>query len=81
MRLNKQQAKVVKDGLFVALSYKYKHPDALPNQFGDIWINDAQKRGYLRRMADAGRIWRNQKWRGWYSWCTYRRPDDMEIPF
>lgn len=81
MRLSKAKAKIVKDGLFAALSEeKYLHPDALPNSFGDIWINDAQKRSYLRRMADKGIIYLAYHSRGWYAWYTYKKPSG-DFPF
>lgn len=72
MRLSKQEAQVVKSGLIASLKTDvYIHPERLPNQFGDIWINDEQKRSYLRRLAKNGVI--SSKWheRGWYKWFTY----------
>ena len=81
MRLSKAQAQIVKDGLVNALSYDvYRHPNRLPNEFGGIWINDQQKRAYLRRLAEKGLVFQNWHERGWYKWFTYKkRPED--IPF
>ena len=71
MRLTKVQANIVKDGLVAALSDKFKHPDSLPNSFGDIWINDQQKRAYLRRFMKKGIIRGKYHERGWYKWYSY----------
>lgn len=81
MRLSKTQAQIVKDGLVAALSEEvYRHPDRLPNNFGDIWIDDQQKRAYLRRLAEKGIIWQAYHSRGWYRWFTYKKPTG-DLPF
>jgi len=81
-RVTKEIADQIKQGLLNALQTDhFMHPDYLPNEFRGTWINDAQKRAYLRRMADKGEIWRKQQWRGWYSWCTYRTPGAADFPF
>lgn len=81
MRLSKAQAEIVKHGLVMSLQDDvYKHPDALPNYFGDIWINDQQKRAYLRRLADNGVIFAKWNERGWYKWYTYKSKKGW-IPF
>lgn len=73
MRLSKKDAQAVKNGLVAALNTNlFIHPSHLPNQFDGIWINDAQKRAYLRRMADSGLIQARWHERGWYKWYTYR---------
>ena len=77
-RLTKPEAKIVRDGLILALEDErqhhdiFVHPDWLPNRFGDIYINDAQKRGYLARLAQEGRIQQHYTAKGWYKYCTYR---------
>lgn len=72
MRLNKVQANFVKRGLIESLQQgKFIHPDRISNEFNGIWINDQQKRAYLRRLAEAGKIRVRYHSRGWYSWNTY----------
>lgn len=73
-KVTKAIADQIKQGLLDALKTDlFMHPDYLPNEFRGIWINDAQKRAYLRRMMEAGII--QGKWheRGWYKWYSYRK--------
>lgn len=72
MRLSKQEAEAVKVGLVNALiREEFRHPKRLPNNFGDIWINEQKKRAYLRRLAEKGLIRAAWHERGWYRWYTY----------
>jgi hypothetical protein len=81
MRLSKSDAESVKNGLMLSLDYRaYKHPQTLPNVFDGIWINDDQKRAYLRRLADKGLIVAKPHQRGWYKWNTYKLSADW-LPF
>ena len=73
-RLTKEIAEQVKHGLYEALKDDiFMHPNYLPNKFGGIWINDAQKCAYLRRMMESGVIQGKYHKRGWYKWYSYRR--------
>jgi hypothetical protein len=81
MRLSKSEAERVKQGLIMSLNADfYKHPETLPNEFEGIWINDQQKRAYLRRLADKGLIVAKWHERGWYKWYTYKLSADW-LPF
>lgn len=72
-RLKPHQANAVKVGLMRSLTDKFVHPYRLPNVFDGIWINDAQKRAYLRRLAERGLIRFAYHERGWYRYNTYSR--------
>jgi len=73
-RLTKEIADQIKQGLYDALKPDiFMHPDYLPNEFRGIWIDDNQKRAYLRRMMEAGKIQGKYYARGWYKWYSYRR--------
>jgi len=77
-RLTKKEAQIVKDGLLSQMTDRYRHSQMFGNKFGDIWINDAQKRGYLRRLAENGLCQQAYEQRGWYKWYSYKA---LELPF
>ena len=73
-RVTAEIAEQIKQGLYDALQPDiFMHPDYLPNEFRGIWISDAQKRAYLRRMMESGVIQAEWHERGWYKWYSYRR--------
>jgi len=76
-RLTKKEAQIVKDGLMSQMTSRYRRSEMFGNEFGGIWINDAQKRGYLRRLAEKGLIMQAYGERGWYKWYSYKA---LELP-
>lgn len=73
-RLTPYQANMVRSGLEAALSLEtFKRPYSITNYPNDIHITDRQKSYYLHQLADKGVIERKYQYRGWYTWCTFRR--------
>lgn len=77
-RLTKKEAQIVKEGLLSQMTDRYRHSQKFGNHFGDIWINDDQKRAYLRRLAESGLCAQAYKERGWYRYYCYKA---LELPF
>lgn len=76
--LKPHQAAIVKRGLMAQMTEEFRHPDYFPNQFDGIWIDDGQKRAYLRRLSEKGLVRCAYHERGWYKCNTYAalRPGD-----
>ena len=73
-RLTPYQAQAVRRWLEKSLSDEhFRHPDLISNYPEGIRITDRQKSYHLNVLVQQGRVERKQQWRGWYTWCSYRR--------